>query len=761
MSTGVPKSILRKTLLDNGYVPLPAVGKAVYLKKWSSKEYIFDHAAIDRWETADKSNEGQGPSTGIRCDKLLAVDIDVTDAALGERFLQLVQEVFGEIAIARAGNPPKVLVLYRRKKGLGKKWRTGTWEDGNGKRHAVELLSGRGCQFVAYGIHPDTGNPYAWTERHPYIMPFKDLPVVDEEQIDNFKTLALNLFKSTGFTYVSSPNASLGDDFPKRFVLQSDTDIEVTAPADWARTWTVEELEQALAGADDGFTCRVSTGSASHHSDSGLCGLCGDGFLRIIDFVDNICMLRPAEERALDTKAEVAKLVDTKAAHYDDLVKNWVYAAAPNEFFHADYPERSYSDTGMKRRSRNWKWQGENMIDVWLRDDANIVEDLHFDPREPDSRILTIDGMRYLNLYNPTPWARVEPNLNALNLWDEYIEHLLPVEVERELFLDWLANKLQRPWQRMFGILMVATTFGTGRGTLTQILSRLFGRAYVTEVDFDKFMGKGSQGQFYDWLYGSLVVSIPEVFSGNLRWESRVASYERIKLMVDPGQQRRNLALKYARSVGAEIFASMLFATNHPDALAILENDRRLAVFENGLAMSEAMRVAFHGREGGGGWIDDDAALAALWRRLKDRAVTRDLFRAPLDTEAKARMVEAAKTDLDHAFEEFVRLTGAQAFTVGQFRRFCTELALATDHELPDNIDQVLSGGFLRSKGAMGDRASCRIVLGGRRQRFLVLRDALEAGLTTEEAKAQVVATEDKLGAQVGDLRALLKAQHG
>ena len=62
--------------------------------------------------------------------------------------------------------------------------------------------------------------------------------------------------------------------------------------------------------------------------------------------------------------------------------------------------------------------------------------------------------------------------------------HLLPVEFEREWFLDWLAHKWVRPEIPGIAVVMVAPDvegqiFGTGRGMLRDILQRLLGKAYA------------------------------------------------------------------------------------------------------------------------------------------------------------------------------------------------------------------------------------------------------------------------------------------
>jgi hypothetical protein len=62
----------------------------------------------------------------------------------------------------------------------------------------VEVL-GRGQQFVAYGIHPATGLPFAWGEATPETTPLADLPTVTREQVAAFVEAAERLLRAAGY----------------------------------------------------------------------------------------------------------------------------------------------------------------------------------------------------------------------------------------------------------------------------------------------------------------------------------------------------------------------------------------------------------------------------------------------------------------------------------------------------------------------------------------------------------------------------------
>ena len=97
---------LRNTLLSNGYHPLPAGSKGVYIKGWSrvdlTPEWLDDFRRRGNWS-----------NTGLRCDDLLAFDIDVTDISLSDMCEELIERELGATEFCRVGRWPKRLLLYR------------------------------------------------------------------------------------------------------------------------------------------------------------------------------------------------------------------------------------------------------------------------------------------------------------------------------------------------------------------------------------------------------------------------------------------------------------------------------------------------------------------------------------------------------------------------------------------------------------------------------------------------------------------------
>ena len=103
----------------------------------------------------------------------------------------------GVTPLRRVGQPPKRLLVYRAAGEPFRKAQTPELWKGDLKAK-VEVL-GHGQQFVAFGIHPDTGQPYAWDGPTPETMPLAELPAVTQEQVAAFVAEAERRLRAAGY----------------------------------------------------------------------------------------------------------------------------------------------------------------------------------------------------------------------------------------------------------------------------------------------------------------------------------------------------------------------------------------------------------------------------------------------------------------------------------------------------------------------------------------------------------------------------------
>jgi hypothetical protein len=198
-----PVPILRPdapaSLLKDGKQVKQSPGKQPHGLLWSRKErevYGATPAKVADWiklrDIADY------PGLGIACGDVAGFDIDVYDLALADAIEALAVETFGPTTLRRVGQAPKRLIVYR-VKGDEPLAKAQTPELLKGDRKAKVEVLGQGQQFVAHGIHPATGLPFAWGEATPETTPLADLPTVTREQVAAFVQAAERMLRAAGY----------------------------------------------------------------------------------------------------------------------------------------------------------------------------------------------------------------------------------------------------------------------------------------------------------------------------------------------------------------------------------------------------------------------------------------------------------------------------------------------------------------------------------------------------------------------------------
>jgi hypothetical protein len=178
---------LRAELWRRGWRPLavvnhdaqgPSPGKRPIGKDWrgaalADPPWAACHPAVDH-----------ALNTGILCDGLRAIDLDIEDRGIVDRLVTLAETVLGLAPMRYRANSPRSLLVYRAAEGAPEK------ESIASDAGKVEVL-GAGQQFVAFGMH-HSGAALEWTTSLDEIS-FADVPAVTREQIRDFLTYAARI----------------------------------------------------------------------------------------------------------------------------------------------------------------------------------------------------------------------------------------------------------------------------------------------------------------------------------------------------------------------------------------------------------------------------------------------------------------------------------------------------------------------------------------------------------------------------------------
>lgn len=179
---------LGERLIDNGYSVLPIIPSAKSPGRWQESRGWVGLTGWERFcDRAPKSFEldiwqrWPGCGIGIPCGFIHGVDIDVLDEAAASAIERLARAELGDTPCLRIGLAPKRLLVYRSAASFP-----------SIKKHPIEVL-GHGAQFVGYGIHGDTGNPYFWPHEGLDEVHIGRLPEITEEQCRRFLDLAYEM----------------------------------------------------------------------------------------------------------------------------------------------------------------------------------------------------------------------------------------------------------------------------------------------------------------------------------------------------------------------------------------------------------------------------------------------------------------------------------------------------------------------------------------------------------------------------------------
>jgi len=194
---------LRIRYVKAGYEPIPCFGKRPVLPSWPTAPIDIDCPATWDITYPDAIN------TGIRTKYTPAIDIDIDDADMAEQIENQLRARFQQQRLlVRFGQPPKRLVPFRCVTLFNKIMVRFKAPDDDKTLHKIEVL-GDGQQFIANGVHPDTGKAYVWRDGDLLSVSHEQLPLLDEASAHRFLRKAAAVMTATGWTEIGKTDANL------------------------------------------------------------------------------------------------------------------------------------------------------------------------------------------------------------------------------------------------------------------------------------------------------------------------------------------------------------------------------------------------------------------------------------------------------------------------------------------------------------------------------------------------------------------------
>lgn len=657
-------------LVASGYpvIPIEPGKKHPNMSGWS--ELSATVADVEKWLSNGFANGG----VGILSKNLPAIDIDVRDESEATRLREKAFEIFGP-TVERIGEAPKTLLVYRTETPF-KKISSKKYEDFLGNTHQIEVL-GTGNQFVAFAVHPGTNEPYRWVGKSILDVEPEALHAITLGQIHDF----IEYFESTvpdDWEIVQQGNAGgIVDDG-----LSSDE--RALANAKPKANVSKDRLKQCLEKIDaDDYHRWVNVGMALYHQfDGSIDGFeLWDSWSQSSDKYDahgvsakwqtfdaNLSRTEPVTAASI---LRLARLSDEQNQQnsLEAFLHNYVYVEEGDRV--CDLRKPPYCSISklaeFKNRTANVRHEipaptaknpdNVKLEAVWkswmVQPDRKSAEGVIYAPKE--GRLVTDDyGLDWVNEFHMSDLGYTQARDN-LEVFNQHMDYLFPKEVEREWFIDWMAFNIQFPEKRCkVTPLHVATAHGTGRGWLVELMGRLLGQWNCKKTKMDVLSGEGNGGGFHDFFNNSLFCAIEEVKEGGKRF----AVSDRIRDLLTENFLEVNI--KHGSKKTQQVFTNFFFMTNHPDALVLSMQDRRINVFSG---PTEPRSEDYYRKLYA--WLESDG-VAQLGSLLGTRDLSQFNWTRSMDTEARSNMISNNRTETETLFWELMESPECQAMTAKQ-----------------------------------------------------------------------------------------------
>ena len=276
------------------------------------------------------------------------------------------------------------------------------------------------------------------------------------------------------------------------------------------------------------------------------------------------------------------------------------------------------------------------------------------------------EGLHIYNRY----WPPAHPSGGEIETFKAFFARFIPNDTEREWMWNYLAHKARRPWVPMIAVIMVAEEFGTGRGTLFEILTLVFGENYVVPCSFGELTGAAAGARFNDRLANALIATVGEAADEDgYQQARRRLDYEALKNSIEPSPTARHrFEAKGQHAYAQRSARTTMIATNHRDVVKLPAEDRRFSVVTCGNKMTLSERTAIRA------WMAVPENIGALHRALLMRAAVPfevfDPYGDPPPFAGRLEMIGMGETRLEDAYRTAIdALKGCSLFTMTQMQR--------------------------------------------------------------------------------------------
>jgi hypothetical protein len=379
-----------------------------------------------------------------------------------------------------------------------------------------------------------------------------------------------------------------------------------------------------------------------------------------------------------------------------------------------------------------------SVVDEWMRHPWRAQIDVVQTRSDKPRPTFVEDGLTIFNRY----WPPVHPTSGGeIETFKTFFAQLVPDAKERMWLWNWLAHKVRRPWVPMVAVIMVAEEFGSGRGTLFDILELLLGEDYVVPCSFGELTGATAGARFNARLADALVAVVNEAVAEDGEQQAqRRLNYEALKNSVDPSPTaRRRFEAKGEHAYAQRSATSVMIATNHRDVVKLPWRDRRFSVITCGKRMTKEDTAKIRD------WMAVPENIGALYRALLNTPAVPTTefnpFGEPPPFAGRREMIGMGKSRLEDSYEAAVdALEGCPLFTMTQAQRLINYIGAYTSGDGDRARHTVAKNAYrLRERDEADNRIKYR-----KRQEVIYARTDAERRRWREADTKMIVAALDR-----------------
>lgn len=315
---------------------------------------------------------------------------------------------------------------------------------------------------------------------------------------------------------------------------------------------------------------------------------------------------------------------------------------------------RTYSNLFVKIKNSALKKTKVTLPKAWIQHPLRSTADrIEYYPNKPF--YFNLENLYCVNVYQPPVFDRninFDNNHEECNIVFEHLHYLFPKEDELKWFISWMSFCVQHPERRSkVTPLHISPYHGTGRGWVVKLMEKLLGEHNCTKTKMSALYNS----DFQNFMYRSVLCCIEEVREKN---EKKFSVSDQIRDILT--EDRLELNLKYGERGTQRVFTNFLLFSNHMDALAIPQEDRRINVF---CCPHKPREVSYY--KSLYDWLET-SGVDAFYDYLMKIDISEFNWFTSLESETRDLLIENAQNITEQAFHMLIDSPPAKALTFRQ-----------------------------------------------------------------------------------------------